>query len=111
MLLTIVRPQRGSVRVLGGDPEDPRIRARVGYLPERLELPAHFTPVTFLASVSRLKHVPPLRDGILRLLDRVGLANDDGRKIGDRRDLCLTRCCLACIRGRQPRKRTTVRGG
>jgi ABC-2 type transport system ATP-binding protein len=82
VLLTVVRPQRGFVRVLDGDPEDPRIRARVGYLPERLELPAHFTPVTFLASVSRLKHVPPARDGILRLLARVGLASDAGRKIG-----------------------------
>jgi ABC-2 type transport system ATP-binding protein len=82
VLLTVVRPQRGRVRVLGGDPEDPRIRARVGYLPERLDLPGHFTPVTLLSSVSRLKHVVPVRDGILRLLDRVGLAGDAGRKIG-----------------------------
>ena len=82
VLLTVVRPQRGRVRVLGGDPEDPRIRARIGYLPERLDLPAHFTPVTFLASVSRLKHVLPVRDSILRLIHRVGLANDSGRKIG-----------------------------
>jgi ABC-2 type transport system ATP-binding protein len=82
VLLTVVRPQRGSLRVLGGDPEDPRIRARVGYLPERLELPAHFTPVSFLVSVSRLKRVPAVRDGILRLLGRVGLASDAGRKIG-----------------------------
>jgi len=80
--LTVVRPQRGRVRVLGGDPEDPRIRARIGYLPERLDLPAHFTPVTFLSSVSRLKRVVPVHDGILRLLDRVGLANDGGRRIG-----------------------------
>lgn len=82
VLLTVVRPQRGSVRLLGGDPEDPRIRARVGYLPERLELPGHFTPLTLLASVSRLKHVRPVRDQIIRLLDRVGLANDTNRKIG-----------------------------
>ncbi|MBN2573708.1 MAG: ABC transporter ATP-binding protein [Deltaproteobacteria bacterium] len=82
VLLTIVRPERGLLHVLDGDPEDPRIRARVGYLPERLELPAHFTPMTFLASVSRLKRVPPLRDGLFRLLDRVGLASDANRKIG-----------------------------
>jgi ABC-2 type transport system ATP-binding protein len=82
VLLTVVRPQRGRVRVLGGDPEDPRVRARIGYLPERLDLPAYFTPITFLSSVSRLKHLVPARDGILHLLDRVGLANDAGRKIG-----------------------------
>jgi ABC-2 type transport system ATP-binding protein len=82
VLLTVVRPQRGRVRVLGGDPEDTRIRARIGYLPERLDLPTYFTPFTFLSSVSRLKHLLPARDGILRLLDRVGLANDAGRKIG-----------------------------
>jgi ABC-2 type transport system ATP-binding protein len=82
VLLTVVRAQRGRVRVLGGDPEDPRIRARVGYLPERLDLPAHFTPVTFLASVSRLKQTVPAHDGLLRVLDRVGLSGDADRKIG-----------------------------
>ena len=29
-LLGVVRPTSGAVRVLGGDPEDPGVRARIG---------------------------------------------------------------------------------
>src|SRR3954468_23033735 len=39
LLLAVARPTGGWLRVLGGDPEDIRVRARIGYLPERLELP------------------------------------------------------------------------
>ncbi|MFN7135050.1 MAG: ATP-binding cassette domain-containing protein, partial [Myxococcales bacterium] len=33
LLLGVARPSGGSVRVLGGDPADPAVRARIGYLP------------------------------------------------------------------------------
>ena len=48
-LLGVVRPTAGSVRVLGGSPEDVAIRGRIGYLPERLHLPAHLGAAAFLA--------------------------------------------------------------
>ena len=44
LALGIAFPTAGNVRLLGGAPNDPRIRAKVGYLPERLELPAVWTP-------------------------------------------------------------------
>src|SRR5262245_1850447 len=47
-LLGIVRPTQGSIRALGGDAEDPAIRARIGYLPERLQLPHAWLPLAFL---------------------------------------------------------------
>ncbi|GII79066.1 ABC transporter [Sphaerisporangium rufum] len=38
LLLDVIRPSRGTLRVLGGDPRDPRVRARIGYLPGELAL-------------------------------------------------------------------------
>ena len=34
MLLGILRPDEGEVSVLGGDPAEARVRARIGYMPE-----------------------------------------------------------------------------
>lgn len=82
LLLGVVRPTGGSVRVLGGSPDDVRIRRRIGYLPERLHLPATFTPRAFLASVARLKGLRRIEGEIERQLERVGLGADAGRRIG-----------------------------
>ncbi len=81
-LLGVVRPTGGEVRVLGGDPEDPKVRARIGYLPERLHLPDAFRGAEFLESVARLKRVRLLRAEAESLMDRVGLADARARKIG-----------------------------
>ena len=82
ILLGIARASSGSVKLLGGDPEDVAVRRRVGYLPERLHLPHAWTPPAFLASVARLKGVDAPPAALSDLLGRVGLANDAGRKIG-----------------------------
>lgn len=34
MLLGLIRPTAGSVRVMDGDPADPAVRRRIGYMPE-----------------------------------------------------------------------------
>ena len=34
MLLGLIRPTSGAVSVLGGDPSDAKVRARIGYMPE-----------------------------------------------------------------------------
>jgi ABC-2 type transport system ATP-binding protein len=81
-ILGVVRPTSGRVRALDGDPEDAAIRARIGYLPERLHLPNAWTPVAFLASVARLKGLESAGEAIRRQLDRVGLADDSSRRIG-----------------------------
>jgi ABC-2 type transport system ATP-binding protein len=91
-ILGIVRATAGTVRVLDGAPDDPRVRARIGYLPERLHLPQAWTPLAFLASVARLKDVTGPRRGakdhldvagdVRRQLTRVGLAADAERRIG-----------------------------
>jgi ABC-2 type transport system ATP-binding protein len=59
-----------------------RVRARVGYLPERLDLPPGSTPLTFLASVARLKGIAPERAAIPALVERVGLGESAARRLG-----------------------------
>ncbi|SEK67435.1 ABC-2 type transport system ATP-binding protein [Stigmatella aurantiaca] len=81
-ILGIVQPTAGAVRVLGGSPEDPRIRARIGYLPERLHLPGSWTAPAFLRTVAQLKGLVPDAAQHRRLLERVGLEAAQGRRIG-----------------------------
>ena len=81
-LLHIVQPSAGEVRLLGGSPADPAVRARIGYLPERLELPPAWTPLQFLASVARLRGLPRAGDECERLVGVVGLRADAERRIG-----------------------------
>ncbi len=78
LLLGVARPSSGEVRVLGSNPEERAVRARIGYLPEQLHLPEAWTPLEFLASVARLKNVAA-EPG---LLARVGLGGSATRKIG-----------------------------
>jgi ABC-2 type transport system ATP-binding protein len=61
MLLGITRPDAGRIAILDGDPEDPAVRRRIGYLPERLAIPPSFSALSFLDSVARLKGVASSR--------------------------------------------------
>ncbi len=84
-MLAVLRPSAGVLRVLGGDPEDPAVRARIGYLPERLYLPPSWSARAFLASIGRLRGLPAatLEVEIDRQLARVGLgAADVRRRVG-----------------------------
>ncbi len=82
LLLGVCRPTSGEVRVLGGSPDDPKIRARIGYMPERLHLPASWTPPAFLASVARLKGLSLSPKEIEAAVARVGLTEALHRRIG-----------------------------
>jgi ABC-2 type transport system ATP-binding protein len=81
LLLGVARPTSGQVQVLGGDPDDAEVRARLGYLPERLHLPVAFDGLSYLRSVATLKRLSPSRDELAALLTRVGL-QPDGQRIG-----------------------------
>jgi ABC-2 type transport system ATP-binding protein len=81
-LLGIVHPSGGELRVLGDTPGNVAVRARIGYVPERLALPAAWTPLAYLHSVARLRRQTRARDDIQRQLARVGLAQDASRRIG-----------------------------
>jgi ABC-2 type transport system ATP-binding protein len=82
ILLGIVRPSEGHVALLGSSPRDPRARARVGYLPERLDLPAAWTPTQFLRSVGRLKGLTGIESEARHQLERVAMGNEAQRQMG-----------------------------
>ncbi len=95
-LLGICLPSAGTVRLLGGDPDDPRIRARVGYLPERLQLPASLDALEVLASVARLKRLRAAGPAISRLIEEVGLEGAARRRVGTYSKGMRQRLGLAC---------------
>ncbi|MBM4783321.1 MAG: ABC transporter ATP-binding protein [Archangiaceae bacterium] len=79
VLLGVVRPTGGDVSVLGGQPDDLNVRARIGYLPERMHLPAALRALDFLRSIATLKSLSPTDAELRRSLERVGLATDSQR--------------------------------
>jgi ABC-2 type transport system ATP-binding protein len=81
VLLGVVQPSAGDVSVLGGAPGDVSVRARIGYLPERMHLPAALSARQFLRSVATLKGLAPTDSELARALERVGLS-DSRQRIG-----------------------------
>ncbi len=79
VLLGVVRPTGGDVVVLGGQPDDLSVRARIGYLPERMHLPAALRALDFLRSIATLKSLSPTDTELRRSLERVGLATSSQR--------------------------------
>jgi ABC-2 type transport system ATP-binding protein len=55
LLLDVIRPTRGAVRVLGGAPRDPATRARIGYLPGELVLEGRDRAIDYLRFLGRVR--------------------------------------------------------
>lgn len=74
LMLGLIRPTKGAVRVLGENPStgDPTVRTRLGYLPENLAFNASLTGRETLSFYAALKRAP--RTQIGPLLERVGIA-------------------------------------
>jgi ABC-2 type transport system ATP-binding protein len=75
MLLGLLRPDRGRVELLGGDPSDPGVRARIGYLPENPYFYDYLTGEEFLDFCGRLRGLSAgeRSERVARTLARVGL--------------------------------------
>ncbi len=82
LMLGLIRPTEGSIRVFGEDPAagGSKTRRRLGYLPESVSFNTALTGREVLAFYARLKSESV--DGIRALLDRVGLAKAAERRIG-----------------------------
>ncbi|MEI8394801.1 MAG: ABC transporter ATP-binding protein [Rhodospirillaceae bacterium] len=83
LMLGLIRPSEGAVRVLGEDPAANRAvrgRAGIGFLPENVAFPSAMTGVELLSFYARLKSEPTT--GLKDLLARVGLAEAAGRRVG-----------------------------
>ena len=78
ILLSLVRPTRGTAQVLGHTPDDARVRQRIGYLPEQMCPPDYLKASSFLRYMGRLHGVDSrtLERRIPELLDTVGLGDE-----------------------------------
>ncbi len=75
VLLSIVRQTGGGARVLGRNPNDTKVRRRLGYLPEHMQIPEYFRAASFLRYMGGLNGVDrsTLQTRIPALLEQVGL--------------------------------------
>jgi ABC-2 type transport system ATP-binding protein len=75
LMLGLLRPDRGEVRLFGHPPSEPSARARLGYLPENPYFYDYLTAEEFLDLYGRLRGLPaPVRRVTIReTLRRVGL--------------------------------------
>lgn len=83
LMLGLIRPTSGNVRVLDGDPalgRAARSRLELGYLPENVAFAPSMTGAEVLAFYARLKRQPVARNPAL--LDRVGIAHAAGQRVG-----------------------------
>jgi Cu-processing system ATP-binding protein len=82
LMLGLIKPTGGTVRVLGDDPARGQFaaRRRLGYLPENVAFNPALTGREVLSFYARLKREPVA--GALALLDRVGLAGASDRRVG-----------------------------
>lgn len=80
MMLGLIRPTEGTVRVLGGDPADTAaVRTQLGYLPENVAFNPSLTGRETLRFYSALKSAG--RGQVGELLERVGLAHAADRRV------------------------------
>lgn len=86
ILLGLLAPTSGRVRVLGLDPttDAPAVRARVGYMPEHDCLPADLTAAEFVTHLGRVSGLPRsvARERASEVLRHVGLYEERYRQIG-----------------------------
>jgi Cu-processing system ATP-binding protein len=78
-LLGLLRPTSGAVKIFGEDPNDARMRGRIGFLPENVSFSPNLTGRELLAFYAKLKGVRP--SAAMALLDRVGLNEAASRPI------------------------------
>ncbi len=105
MLLGLAAPTAGEAYILGRPVGDPAVMGRVGFLPEQFRFPPWITAADFLDVHGRLYGMAAAerRTRIPALLERVGLADRAGSKLGEFSKGMLQRIGLAQALLNRPR--------
>lgn len=84
MILGLLRPSAGTVRVFGKEPTDVQAKARIGYLPEVSRLHDFLTPRETLLYYASLFGIPrrTAKERTGELLEMVGLSEAADRPVG-----------------------------
>ena len=85
MLLGLLYPTRGRIRVLGRPPTDVAIKKRIGYLPEESYLYRFLNARETLDYYGRLFQIPrqERRNRVEQLLEMTGLTREARRRVGE----------------------------
>lgn len=85
LLLGLLRPSKGSVSIFGCNPDDPRIKYRLGYLPEDNILSPQLTAEETLMYLGSLFSIERsvCKERTKQLIEMVGLTHAKDRKIGE----------------------------
>lgn len=101
-LAGLLSPSGGTVRVAGLEPVTYRRRYGLGYLPERMALPAYARVESFLRTVSALR-CPLLTDAVEEVISWAGVDGVRGDRIGDLSHGFQKRVALALTELGRPR--------
>lgn len=84
LLLGLIRPTSGSIRILGKSPTDTAVKEKIGYLPEVTNLHTFLTPAETLRYYAGLFGLDrkTTESRIAELLEMVGLSKAADRQIG-----------------------------
>ncbi|MBU6429095.1 MAG: ABC transporter ATP-binding protein [Cyanobacteria bacterium REEB65] len=77
LFLGLMKPTGGTVRIFGRDPQDPAVRARIGFLPENPYFYNYLTGAEFVRFCGGLFDIPPkvLKERVDSLLDLVKMTD------------------------------------
>jgi len=83
MLMGLIKPSGGEMRIYGRSPDELSTRARIGYLPEQPYFYDYLNPMEILDFYGRLFRIPKKlrRQRIAELLELVGVAHAQDRKL------------------------------
>lgn len=75
LLMDFIRPDAGSIAILGESPAQPAIRSRIGYLPETANFPSNLTVLDLLHFTGNTCNMPPkdIKTASEKWLLRLGL--------------------------------------
>ena len=84
MMLRLIFPDRGQIKIFGKENDDPATRQRIGYLPENPYIYSYLRPLEFLDLCGRLTGLSSdrRRKRAAMLLERLGLTHAVDRPIG-----------------------------
>jgi len=99
MLVCLLRPDAGRIRVLGGEPAEPGTRARMGFLPELPYLPLQLDARTVLTAYGRMSGLAGrhLDNRVGAVLERTGLAGRDREPLREFSKGMLQRTAMAQV--------------
>jgi ABC-2 type transport system ATP-binding protein len=97
MLMGLIAPTAGTMEILGTPAPSPATMARVGFLPENPYVYPYLTPREFVTLCGRLSGLGggALRDRVVRVIDRVGMAAAIDRAVRTLSKGMLQRIALA----------------